>query len=362
MDVEDAFQNLSLCMTYIPTTQEYYDALGWIWILFVIAGCGTCLLLYCLFVEQVVFAAQSAHHVYRNSLIWIASVFYDPYDTRISKFTDLTVLMYGSEEVMLWRMKDDNIKLNKLPLCCFFSCIKPIKMTKKKLRFIIAGVQQLPYSQCFYLIMVMILQAANQVVIGSLDPAGTYFWLDSFSVTSSLMGVYFLNVLSSASFDYLKRYNYSRLSFVMSALILLTKFQSLLFSILAYYGAFPCIPPISHYVYKETVENCFYIIEMLIFGLYSYRIYRKIPFDTANPTVVRTDLQGITLPHYESYVPSFENPYSGRGLVFPTDDNLEESEASRDSHENEFFSRGNRESVTKKCLPGKESCYILYKI
>ncbi|RXG52458.1 hypothetical protein Avbf_17845 [Armadillidium vulgare] len=228
--------------------------------------------------------------------------------------------------------------------------------------------------------MVMILQAANQVVIGSLDPAGTYFWLDSFSVTSSLMGVYFLNVLSSASFDYLKRYNYSRLSFVMSALILLTKFQSLLFSILAYYGAFPCIPPISHYVYKETVENCFYIIEMLIFGLYSYRIYRKIPFDTANPTVVRTDLQGNTLPHYESYVPSFENPYSGRGLVFPTDDNLEESEASRDGHDNEFFSRGNRVtfefsnsslvlndecaegSETKKCLPKKESCYVLYKI
>ncbi|RXG59916.1 hypothetical protein Avbf_12956 [Armadillidium vulgare] len=49
--------------------------LGWIWILFVIAGCGTCILLYCLFVEQVVFAAQCAHHVYRNSLIWIASVY-----------------------------------------------------------------------------------------------------------------------------------------------------------------------------------------------------------------------------------------------------------------------------------------------
>ncbi|KAK4289137.1 hypothetical protein Pmani_037884 [Petrolisthes manimaculis] len=55
--------------------------------------------------------------------------------------------------------------------------------------------------------------------------------------------------------------------------------QGMVFDIMGNYDAFPCIPPyLSPQIYKQTVENSIYLLEMMVLGSYTYWHYHNQQF------------------------------------------------------------------------------------
>ncbi|XP_071550114.1 organic solute transporter subunit alpha-like isoform X4 [Panulirus ornatus] len=252
--------------SYVPTTTEYLNVLGPYGTLLLSIGGLITVILYLLFFDQVYFTTVHAHPVYRRHISWIASVY--PFMTLmsvvsvavprahnictaakvtymsvgISHFTDLTVLMFGSEEVMIAKTEGERLKLNVGPLCCCCSCLPSPPVGRFPLRVVMFLSSQLPFTQAAYYLAVLILLSADNITIGN------------------------------------------KKSISMRTLVLVTNLQSLIFNIMANYNAFPCIPPyIPPQVYKQTVENLVYILEMMVLGTFTFWQYRNDQFQHANP-------------------------------------------------------------------------------
>lgn len=299
---------------YIPSTVEYMQGLGvyGIWLL-IIGGIST-LLLFSIFLEQVFFSQSGVHRVFRRHIYWIASVY--PFMTFMSlvsvviprahnictsvkttymaigigHFIDLTVLMYGSEEVILATMSNHRLDIQLGPVCCCCCCLPSPKITKMPLRMTIFLCDQLAFAQAFYYITLLVLVAGDNIVLGDVSPDSPYLWLSLMNMVSFMSGIWGLRILAKMSNDHLKHYNYNNKAFSMKTLILVTNFQTFILQILGNYNVFPCIPPfISPQVFRQTVENSLYFLEMLILGCYTYYQYHNHEFLIPNPTEVVTD-------------------------------------------------------------------------
>ncbi|XP_071550111.1 organic solute transporter subunit alpha-like isoform X2 [Panulirus ornatus] len=294
--------------SYVPTTTEYLNVLGPYGTLLLSIGGLITVILYLLFFDQVYFTTVHAHPVYRRHISWIASVY--PFMTLmsvvsvavprahnictaakvtymsvgISHFTDLTVLMFGSEEVMIAKTEGERLKLNVGPLCCCCSCLPSPPVGRFPLRVVMFLSSQLPFTQAAYYLAVLILLSADNITIGNVNPSGLYLWLNLFNFASFTSGVYSLQILTRFSKGHLESYGYRKKSISMRTLVLVTNLQSLIFNIMANYNAFPCIPPyIPPQVYKQTVENLVYILEMMVLGTFTFWQYRNDQFQHANP-------------------------------------------------------------------------------
>ncbi|XP_068234022.1 organic solute transporter subunit alpha-like [Palaemon carinicauda] len=296
---------------YIPKTVEYMQGLGLYGIWLLILGGVSFLLLLTAFLEQVFFSQSGAHRVYRRHIYWIASVY--PFMTFMSlvsvviprahnictsvkttymaigigHFIDLTVLMYGSEEVILDRTSGERLRLRMAPVCCCCCCLPSPKITKMSLRMTIFLVDQFAFVQAFYYISLLILVAGDMTTIGDVSPDNAYLWLSLLNMVSFMSGIWGLRILANMSQEHLKHYNYNNKVFSMKILILVTNFQTYVLQILGNYNVFPCIPPyISPQVFRQTVENSLYFLEMLVLGCYTYYQYHTQEFLQQNPCEV----------------------------------------------------------------------------
>ncbi|XP_069950473.1 organic solute transporter subunit alpha [Cherax quadricarinatus] len=309
--IQNLFSQTDCNKSYVPTAEEYHQALG---------SYGTALLaigglitvgLYILFFEQAFFTLLNAHRIFRRHIYWIASVY--PFMALmsviatvvprahnictsvkitymaigISHFTDLTVLMFGSEAVMLAKTEGKKLNLQVGPSCCCCCCLPSPPVTKFSLRLVMLMVDQLPFSQAAYYITILILISADIITLGNVNPSGVYLWLSLFNLIFLMGGVYALQILTTFSRGHLERYNYTAKSFSMKTLVLVTNLQSLILDIMANYGAFPCISPyLPPQVYKQTVENSIYLLEMMVLGSYTYWHYHNRKFLYSNPSEV----------------------------------------------------------------------------
>ncbi|XP_069160388.1 organic solute transporter subunit alpha [Procambarus clarkii] len=301
--------SLNCSKSFVPDSEEYLHALGWFGIALLVTGGLITVALYALFFEQVCFTFLNAHRVFRRHIYWISSVY--PFMALmsviatvvpkahnicsavkvtymaigISHFADLTVLMFGSEEVMLARTVGNTLNLQLRPLCCCCCCLPKPSVTKSSLRMVMLLLEQLPFTQAVYHLTVLILISADIITLGNVDPGGVYLWLSLFNLASFMSGVYALQILTQFSKGYLEYYKYTAKSLAMKTLVMATNLQGLAFDIMANYGAFPCIPPfLPPQVYKQTVENSIYLVEMLVLGSYTYWHYHNRRFLKFNPS------------------------------------------------------------------------------
>ncbi|XP_042239291.1 organic solute transporter subunit alpha-like isoform X2 [Homarus americanus] len=297
--------------SYIPTWDEYQIALGSYGSTLLIVGGLITTGLFILFFEQVFFTHQNAHNVFRRHIYWISSVY--PLMTvmsliavlaprshaictaikvtymsiGISHFTDLTVLMFGSEEVMLAKTMGNRLNLQVPPSCCCCACLPRPPVTKSSLRLVMLLSDQMPFTQAAYYLILVILLSANNISLGNMNPAGVVLWLYLFNVASFSFGLYSLQILTAFSKGHLEHYNYKKKCFAMKTLVLVTNAQTLILEILGYYDVFPCIPPyLSPQVYRQTVENSIYLVEMMLLGSFTFWHYHNFMFLNANPVEV----------------------------------------------------------------------------
>ncbi|XP_071550116.1 organic solute transporter alpha-like protein [Panulirus ornatus] len=296
--------DISPCdFNYIPTVYEYDEALGNYHTAMLVVGGVATLLLYALFLEQVVFTRRNASKVYRRHINWITSVY--PFMTLmsvisvvvpradhictavkvtymsigISHFTDLTTLMFGNEKVMLARLSETQFNLKVGPACWCCLCFPSPLVTRRLLRVVRWLLWQMPYTQAIYFIMSILLITANTDRRGQLNPNASYLWLNILNFFSFLGGVYALQILAFVCRGHLDHYRYNKKSFSVKTLVLVTKLQSFILDILYLYDVFPCSSFfITPRVFKLTVENTIYLMEMLILGPFAYWQYHSLEF------------------------------------------------------------------------------------
>ncbi|KAK3853894.1 hypothetical protein Pcinc_039588 [Petrolisthes cinctipes] len=140
--------------SYIPNTAEYMEALGPYGASVMVIGGLISVGLYVLFFEQVFFTQTNAHRIYRRHIFWIASVYplmaalsvlsllvprandictavkITYMSVGISHFTDLTLLMFGGEEVLLQTMAESRLNLQVGPSCCCCLCLPSPPVSK----------------------------------------------------------------------------------------------------------------------------------------------------------------------------------------------------------------------------------------
>ncbi|XP_027236855.2 organic solute transporter subunit alpha [Penaeus vannamei] len=304
----DTSYSVSCNYDYIPTIPETSEALGDFGVSMLTSGVILTIALFGLFAEQVYYTYTTCHKVFRRHIIWITSVY--PVMTMmsviataipradslctavkvtymsigISHFTDLTTGMFGSEKAMLAYLEGRPLNLQVGPWCCCMRCLPSPPVNKTRIRIVRWLLWQMPYTQAIYFIMTLLWSVAESESDGTVDPNENYLWLNTLNFTSFICGVYALQIMAEAGTVPLEDYNYKRKSFSMKTLVLVTKLQGFVFDIMATYNAFPCISPyISPRVYKQTVENCIYLIEMMILGPYTYWQFHDVAFMTANP-------------------------------------------------------------------------------
>ncbi|XP_047739947.1 organic solute transporter subunit alpha [Hyalella azteca] len=282
---------------YIPTVSEYSEALGGYGVLFTTLGAVTTVLLYLLFFQQIWFTYANTHKAFRRHIYWLISIY--PMVTLmctlamvvpraheicsavkitymsigVGHFADLTILMYGSENLMLAQVNYRPLQLNVLPLCCCLPCLPKPPTSKWPLRLTVALVYQMPITQFIYYFLAVYLNIAevsnNTVAV----------ILTMLNFASFLSGVYALNVLENLVRQDLFPYRYSVKSMALKILILTTKLQAFLFNVLGSNGVFPCLNEfITPVVYENTLENSVLLVEMLVFGFFSYAMYSRPEF------------------------------------------------------------------------------------
>lgn len=297
--------------SYVPTQEEYREALGGFWMPLVTAGALITIGLYILFFEQVFYSNAGAHRVFRRHIYWIGSVY--PFMTLmslvsllvpkahnictaakiiymsigISHFGDLTVLMFGSEEVMLAKTEGSKLNLQVGPTCCCCKCLPSPDVSKFNIRLVLWLCDQMPFTQAAYYLALLVLIAGNMATLGNVDPNGVFLWLNLFNFASFMGGLYGLQILLYFSKGHLEFYNYKGKSTSVKILILITNLQSFIFDIMGNYNAFPCVAPyLSPAVYKITIVNSLYIFEMMVLGSYTYWQYHSHEFLKPNPADV----------------------------------------------------------------------------
>lgn len=277
----------------------------------VTAGALITIGLYILFFEQVFYSNAGAHRVFRRHIYWIGSVY--PFMTLmslvsllvpkahnictaakiiymsigISHFGDLTVLMFGSEEVMLAKTEGSKLNLQVGPTCCCCKCLPSPDVSKFNIRLVLWLCDQMPFTQAAYYLALLVLIAGNMATLGDVDPNGVFLWLNLFNFASFMGGLYGLQILLYFSKGHLEFYNYKGKSTSVKILILITNLQSFIFDIMGNYNAFPCVAPyLSPAVYKITIVNSLYIFEMMVLGSYTYWQYHSHEFLKPNPADV----------------------------------------------------------------------------
>ncbi|CAL4065092.1 unnamed protein product, partial [Meganyctiphanes norvegica] len=295
------------CALYNLDNTLYREALGpWYWTLVVI-GFAVTLALYGLFCESILYSRRNVHRAFRRHIYWITSVY--PFMalmstipvivpeaneicnavkvtymcTGIAHFTDLTLLMFGSEEAMLRSTEGSPMNLDVGPAFCCLPCLPKPPITKRSNNIVLYLCYQLPFTQAMYYITVIILLSNGKINIGNMSGNSTYVWLQLLNFFSFGFGVYALNMLAYLAKGHLEHYTYEKKSMSLRYLVLVTKLQSFALDIMGNYGVFPCIGCIiSSRITKQTVENGIYLAEMLVLGIFTYYQYHQKEFDKAS--------------------------------------------------------------------------------
>lgn len=300
-------------MNYIPTVAEYREAAGGYGTAFVVIGSLTTALLYLLFIQQSYFTFSHSHKVFRRHIYWLISIY--PLVTLMSTvsvviprahqlctaikvvymsigaghFADLTLLMYGSENKMLYDLRDSKIQLNLMPLCCFFPCLPTPPISRLRVALLKWMIWQMKWTQALYYIMLYILTISMQYSDGTVSQRSSFLWLTLLNFVSFLSGVYALNIMGALSNVKLLRFRYKAKCLAVKLLILTIKMQGFVFDVLGLLGVFPCLGPmITPVVYQNSLENFIFLVEMIIFGLFSYFMYRLPEFRKWEEPVIPT--------------------------------------------------------------------------
>jgi len=288
---------------YIPTVPEYAEDFGPYRTSWLSVGFLCSVILFGLFLEQSIHTFSNMHREYRRHVYWITSIY--PFTTLMSTlallvprshkvceavkiiylsvgvahFADITVLLHGGEAAMVEALSEVQMRFDVPPLgCCLFFALPRPYVTKWKLRIVYILVGQMPFTQfIFYFLTIYLMFAESMSYL-------SYILLESFNVVSFILGVYSLQILNKLSTERLALYSYKKKSLAMKALVLLCKFQGLIFRMLGRYGAFPCNSrTATTAAYQYTAQNSLFILEMIIFGLLSYYMYRSHEFDQFPP-------------------------------------------------------------------------------
>ncbi|XP_018014813.1 organic solute transporter alpha-like protein isoform X2 [Hyalella azteca] len=268
---------------YIPTVTEYSNALGAYGIVFLTIGSVATVLLYGLCIHQAWFTYLHAHKVFRRHIYWLISIY--PMVTLMSTlalivprshhicsgvkitymcvgighFADLTILMFGGENKMLEAVENRKLDLSVLPLCCCLPCLPKPVISRMRLRVLKWMIWQMKFTQAIYYFFNVYARFSLQDSSGIVSSNTTALVLTVLNFVSFLSGVYALNIMERLVRQVLPEPGRYRIG---------------------NFGGFPCLGEfITPVVYENTLENSLLIVEMLVFGFFSYLMYSKPEFE-----------------------------------------------------------------------------------
>ncbi|KAK8378780.1 hypothetical protein O3P69_009478 [Scylla paramamosain] len=283
---------------YLPTQQEYMEALGPYGTAITAVGSLITVVLVVFYIEHIVFTFRNTHSVFRRHINWIAC-FYPMgalmsllslivpraysiclavkivfFSLGISHFTDLTVEMFGCEKAMLAKLSGSFFSV--CPSLC--RCPSP-RVTKVRLRLVKWMLWQLPYTQTIYFFFEMYWTRAESDPIGLIYFGYAYLVLDFLNALSFLTAIYALTVLTRLVGDVLQPFNYKRKAATLLVFLVVLKVPGFFMTVLGNYGHFPCVPPyINSMMYAHTAVGLVHLCLIPLFGGLEYWQYHTLEF------------------------------------------------------------------------------------
>jgi len=287
--------------TSLPDTDQLVAALGnWSYVLFSTAGLFLLLLglQFAFLVVQFILTAQkdrligsvwvtSIHFVVSifnliglalpkaNDFLWLVYKIY--VGISMGHFVDLTLKWYGGSQAMIDHVGPaTTVNLRKPPCCCCLCLPRKAILTKNWIRFMKASVYQIPYTESFFLIILLSLQ-----ISGKEDES--YNFLNASKIITTLLSLSFIGGLwglfiffsITHEFDLLSQFNYKKKSFLMKATLIIINFQALIIDICQRTGAVPCLPGhLSSVGVATLIKAVCIVIETFILGTISFLVYK----------------------------------------------------------------------------------------
>ncbi|XP_071956108.1 organic solute transporter subunit alpha-like [Antedon mediterranea] len=265
-----------------------------------------------------VFSATSLTGIYipRASILanWCANIYLA---VCIYAFLMLTVNYFGGVMVMVERLKDTKIRLNRPPLACCCLCLPNIILTEVHFHRIRIAVLQVCVIRPLVLFIAAVLWADGIYVQAQISKDSAFVYLNTVSLISTLIAVYSLSILHKASVEPLKGYLIKSKFISMKIVMLTTNIQNLVLAFLSRFGVIECSTHFSSEVRANILYNYLVVFEtffMLFIGrliLSQWKDIRCNPVDTLSmassglpPNIFDLDINDAARRNYISLLKS----------------------------------------------------------
>ncbi|XP_077991723.1 organic solute transporter subunit alpha-like [Glandiceps talaboti] len=293
----------SNCSPDEPYTWEYYGAINIPPLLFSLLGVMTifCILTFIIFCDIFRYIGRYIPLAKRRTRVtWVIGTFpvisfvalismYVPrayfvclihssmyISVSLYQFMLLILDYYGGKEALIEVHKGKKFHLAFPPYLCCCRCLPWIEMNQRNLKWIKRGVLQVALIRPAELFLSTVMWSDGRYNPGNITMrGGIYTILNGVTFISTLMAIFFLNMLYRISKEALKDFSITPKFLIMQATLLLVNMQHLILSLTVTYGVIRCYAPMSTYTHANMLYNLLIITEMFIIMILARILYRR---------------------------------------------------------------------------------------
>ncbi|XP_070578968.1 organic solute transporter subunit alpha-like [Ptychodera flava] len=192
------------------------------------------------------------------------------------QFMLLILDYYGGRLAIIEVHKGNKFHLAMPPYLCCCKCLPWIELTENTLIWIKRGVLQVALIRPAELFLSSVLWSDGKFEMGELSTrGGIYTILNGITFVSTIIAVFFLNMLFRISKDVLADYSITPKFMIMQTTLILTNVQHLVLSFIVSIGVVGCRQPMSTYTRANMLYNLLIIVEMFIIMILARILYRR---------------------------------------------------------------------------------------
>jgi len=197
----------------------------------------------------------------------------------IRRFVELNFLWYGGERGLLMILDHDSqVRFNTPPCCCCLLCLRKVRLTRNKLKFIKFTLFQMVYILAFTVFMQLVL-TFNGFHDGPFAGSNPHTYFKILGKISFLTGLWGLFVMFQVkrTFNLLDGFMYTQKFLIMKITLFIFIFQETIIEILAKQGVLGCFPPIGPSSVGAVINCSFLMVETTLLGVASFVVYYNRP-------------------------------------------------------------------------------------
>ncbi|GFN79905.1 organic solute transporter subunit alpha-like [Plakobranchus ocellatus] len=189
-------------------------------------------------------------------------------------FVSLMTLYFGGKERLLQRLRDDKIDFRSPPLCCCCFCLPKIATTERNIQILKVLVLQAAIVQPILNLAILVLWLDGKYVAGKFGASNAYSYLVVPNVMSTLLSLFAFIALYRLCRKYLLSVSITAKFLALQLVIVFTRLQTAVLSVLATQGIPPCRGVLSTQVLSQTYQQIIIILEMFLLSQLARRVYR----------------------------------------------------------------------------------------